>query len=136
MTIQDPLSDMFTRMRNSYAVKKPTVEFTSSKLKTAVLKMLEHYGYIAGETSFEKDGKPHTRVELKYYTSKEGLPKSVISSLKRVSKPSLRVYAGKDQLPSVNMGLGLAIISTSKGLMSSEMARKQGLGGEIVAEIY
>ena len=136
MTIQDPLSDMFTRMRNSFLVRKKTVEFSSSKLKTSVLTVLENYGYIVSHSPIERDNKPYTRVELKYYTANDGLPHSVITSLKRVSKPSLRVYAGKDNLPSVNMGLGLAIISTSQGLMSSQMARKQGLGGEIIAEIY
>ena len=133
MIVSDPIADMLTRIRNANMAEKVSVEVPSSKIKIEIAKLLKSEGFVSDYSIIKRDeNKSSLAINLKYTADRE----PVIQGLQRVSKPSFRVYAGKDQLPSVNMGLGLAIISTSKGLMSSEMARKQGLGGEIVAEIY
>jgi small subunit ribosomal protein S8 len=136
MTIQDPIADMFTRIRNAYSVNKPNVEFSASKFKQCILELLKEQGFIDGYSSFQKNDKPYTKVDLKYYTTREGIEKSVIESIKKISKPSLHIYKSKNELPKVRGGSGLAIISTSKGLMSSSQAAKNGIGGEVIAEVY
>lgn len=127
MTMQDPISDMLTRIRNAQAVDKKETSMPHSKLKVAIAKVLQSEGYIEAWRE-EGEGRDHVLIiTLKYY---EGKP--VIDRLKRVSRPGLRVYKGKAELPVVQNGLGLAIVSTSKGVMSSREARRIGEGGEII----
>jgi small subunit ribosomal protein S8 len=126
MSLQDPIADMFTRVRNGQQAKKVSVSMPSSKLKVAVAKLLKEEGYIA-DYSVAGDVKPELSVELKYF---EG--KAVIESIQRVSRPGLRIYKKRDELPKVMGGLGIAIVSTSKGLMTDRAARSAGIGGEII----
>ncbi|MDE3272580.1 30S ribosomal protein S8 [Pseudoalteromonas sp. SSM20] len=126
MSLQDPIADMFTRVRNGQQAKKVSVSMPSSKLKVAVAKLLKEEGYIA-DYAVAGDVKPELSVELKYF---EG--KAVIESLQRVSRPGLRIYKKRDDLPKVMGGLGIAIVSTSKGLMTDRAARGAGIGGEII----
>lgn len=130
MSMSDPIADMLTRIRNGQQNGKSEVGMPSSKLKRAVADLLQEEGYIAGSRVEEQDGKPALIVELKYF---QGKP--VIDQIKRVSRPGLRVYKGKKELPSVLGGLGIAIISTSKGLMTDRAARAAGQGGEILAYV-
>ena len=127
MSMSDPIADMLTRIRNGQSASKASVSFSASKKKTAILEVLKSEGYIS---SFDTDGgttKPETTVNLKYY---QGKP--VISTLKRISRPGLRIFKGKGDLPSVMSGLGIAIVSTSKGVMSDNSARAEGHGGEVI----
>lgn len=127
MTMQDPISDMLTRIRNAHAVNKKEVTMPHSKLKVAIAKVLKDEGYIVDFRN-EGEGRDHQLIiTLKYY---EGKP--VIDKLQRVSRPSLRVYKGKTDLPKVKNGLGLAIVSTSKGVMSCREARRLNEGGEVI----
>jgi small subunit ribosomal protein S8 len=127
MSMTDPIADMLVRIRNAAAVGKPTVKMPSSKTKVAIAKVLEAEGYIGGSRVVENGAKAELEVILKYY---EGRP--VIETLKRVSRSGLRHYRGKDELPRVLNGLGIAIISTSKGIMTDSQARHQGVGGEVL----
>ena len=132
MSMTDPIADMLTRIRNANAVSHPSVEIPSSKLKVALARLLKEEGFIS---SYEEkvDGSFKTlTIELKYDENK----KPVITSLKRVSKPGLRNYCKAKNLPQVLGGMGVAIVSTSKGLLSDRKARKENLGGEILAYIY
>jgi len=122
----DPIADMFTRIRNGQSAAKTAVTMPSSKLKVAIANLLKEEGYIS-EYSVEAGVKPELTVELKYFEGKE-----VIESIKRVSRPGLRVYKGAQELPKVLAGMGIAIVSTSKGLMTDRAARNAGLGGEII----
>ncbi len=131
MSMQDPISDMLTRLRNGHARSTRTVSMPSSTKKVAIAQVLKDEGYIVGfEVSGEAAGKLLT-VELKYHNGK-----AVIEKIVRVSRPGLRVYRSKDQIPNVVGGLGVAIVSTSKGLMSDRKARAQGVGGEIICSVY
>lgn len=124
----DPISDMLTRVRNGLSAKKVTVTMPSSTMKVAIAKVLEDEGYITGyKTEDKENNKKDLVVELKYY---QGAP--VIDTIKRVSRPGLRIYKGKDEIPNAMGGLGIAIVSTSKGLMTDRAARKAGFGGEIL----
>ncbi|HHH47618.1 MAG TPA: 30S ribosomal protein S8 [Gammaproteobacteria bacterium] len=127
MSMTDPIADMLTRVRNALAAGKLSVTMPSSKQKVAIANLLKDEGYINDVSVKDIDGKPVMEVSLKYY---EGRP--VIEMIKRVSRPGLRVYKGKDELPSVMGGLGVAVVSTSKGLMTDRAARKAGHGGEIL----
>ena len=127
MSMTDPIADMLTRVRNALSAGKLTVAMPSSKQKVAIAKLLKEEGYVNDISVQDIDGKPVMEVALKYY---EGKP--VIDMIKRVSRPGLRVYKGKDELPKVMSGLGVAIISTSKGLMTDRAARKAGNGGEVI----
>jgi small subunit ribosomal protein S8 len=129
--MQDPLSDMLTRIRNAQMAGKTGVEMPGSKLKAAVAKVLKEEGYIADFKASSETGKPRLAIELKYY---EGKP--VIAEIDRVSRPGLRRYTGKDGLPSVRNGLGVAIISTSKGVMTERAARAAGVGGELLCTVF
>ncbi len=122
----DPIADMFTRIRNGQAAVKTAVTMPSSKVKVAIANLLKEEGYIS-DYSVSGDAKPELAVELKYFEGKE-----VIETIKRVSRPGLRVYKGRDELPQVLAGMGIAIVSTSKGLMTDRAARTAGLGGEII----
>ena len=123
----DPIADMLTRIRNGQAARKAEVRMPSSKIKVAIAKVLEEEGYIEGYEVTEEDGKPELAVRLKYY---RGQP--VIERIERVSKPGLRIYRGREELPKVLGGYGIAIVSTSKGVMSDRAARKAGHGGEVL----
>lgn len=130
MSMQDPLSDMLTRIRNAHHRSKPDVTMPSSKLKASVAKVLLEEGYIAGY-NVSDEVKPSLTVELKYF---EGKP--VIEELTRISKPSLRTYKGSDDLPKVRSGLGVAIVSTSSGVMTDRAARAAGIGGEVLCTVF
>ncbi|NIB44487.1 30S ribosomal protein S8 [Pseudomaricurvus alkylphenolicus] len=130
MSMQDPLADMLTRIRNAQMVGKVDATMPSSKLKVNVAKVLLEEGYVAGY-SVSEDAQPQLTIELKYF---EGKP--VIAELDRVSRPGLRNYAGKDGLPSVRGGLGIAIVSTSKGVMTDRAARAAGVGGEVLCTVF
>lgn len=123
----DPIADMLTRIRNGQRANKATVSMPSSTLKTSIAKVLQEEGYINGFAIDDSAGKPVMNVELKYYSGKP-----VIENLKRISRPGLRIYKGKDELPSVQGGLGVAIVSTSKGVMTDRAARVAGEGGEVL----
>ena len=130
MSMSDPISDMLTRIRNGQSAGKANVRMPASKKKLAVAKVLVDEGYIAAVSTTEDGSKPVMDVALKYF---QGAP--VIEKLQRVSRPGLRIYKGKGELPKVRGGLGVAIISTSKGLMTDREARKQGHGGEVIAYV-
>ncbi len=122
----DPIADMFTRIRNGQSAAKVAVQMPSSKVKVAIANLLKEEGYIS-DYSVAGDVKPELSVELKYFNGKE-----VIEKIKRVSRPGLRVYKSCDELPQVLAGMGIAIVSTSKGLMTDRAARSAGIGGEII----
>ncbi len=131
MSMQDPISDMLTRIRNAQMAGKKIVEMPGSKLKASVAKVLMEEGYVS---TFDVDNsgvKPRLSIELKYF---EGKP--VIAEIERISRPSLRRYAGKGELPSVRGGLGVAIVSTSRGVMTDRAARAAGVGGEILCTVF
>jgi len=127
--MSDPIADMLTRVRNAQAASKADVTMPSSKLKLAIAKVLLDEGYIAGFTA-DDAAKPTLTVSLKYY---QGRP--VIEELKRVSRPGLRIYKNKDELPKILNGLGIAIVSTSAGVMTDRQAREAGRGGEIICTV-
>ena len=127
MSIQDPIADMLVRIKNAQAVEKQTVGMPKSKIKIAIAKVLQEEGYVLGFSEEEKENKPWMTVDLKYY---QGAP--VIRRLERVSRSSLRVYKAKNDLPDVDNGLGIAIVSTSKGVMTAQIASQMGLGGEVL----
>lgn len=128
--MSDPIADMLTRIRNAQMVGKATVSMRASNVKASIASVLKEEGYI---TDFAKEDGPKAQltISLKYY---QGRP--VIEEINRVSRPGLRIYKQKDELPRVKGGLGVAIISTSKGVMTGQNAAAQGLGGEIVCEVY
>jgi small subunit ribosomal protein S8 len=130
MSMSDPIADMLTRIRNGQSRGKITISMPSSKQKVAIARLLEEEGYLS-DVSLESEGnKPQLVIKLKYHRGKP-----VIELLKRVSRPGLRIYRGKDDLPRVMGGLGVAIVSTSGGLMSDRAARAAGQGGEILAYV-
>jgi small subunit ribosomal protein S8 len=129
MSLQDPVADMFTRIRNGQSANKVAVKMPSSKLKLAIAKVLKDEGYIA-DFAVSGDVKPELEVTLKYFQGK-----SVIETIDRVSRPGLRIYKKSGELPKVMGGLGVAIVSTSKGLMTDRAARKVGIGGEIIGYV-
>ncbi|PIE44652.1 MAG: 30S ribosomal protein S8 [Gammaproteobacteria bacterium] len=128
--ISDPIADMLTRIRNAQMVGKATVSMRASKVKAAIASVLKEEGYI---TDFEKaDGpKAQLTIKLKYFQGR-----AVIEQINRVSRPGLRIYKPKDELPTVKGGLGIAVVSTSKGVMTGKNAEAQGLGGEVLCEVY
>jgi small subunit ribosomal protein S8 len=128
--MSDPIADMLTRIRNGQAATKSSVRMPASKKKLAIAKVLKDEGYILDFAEVDLDGKPGLEVALKYF---QGEP--VIDFVKRVSRPGLRIYKSRDELPKVRGGLGIAIVSTSKGVMTDREARKQGHGGEVIAYV-
>jgi len=126
----DPIADLLTRIRNGQAANKMEVSMPSSRLKSAVANVLKDEGYITDFSTADEDGKPVLTITLKYY---EGRP--VIEMIQRSSRPGLRLYKGKDELPSIQNGLGVAIISTSRGVMSDRQARAAGEGGEVLCVV-
>ncbi len=129
--MQDPIADMLTRIRNALLVNKKEVIVPSSHIKVAIVELMKEEGYISDYSVSEENGKRSMSIQLKYF---QGNP--VIEMLKRISRPGLRIYKGKAELPSVNGGLGVAVISTPAGVMTDRKARKQGLGGEVLCFIY
>jgi small subunit ribosomal protein S8 len=128
--MSDPIADMLTRIRNGQMAGHKNVVMPSSKLKAAVAKLLNDEGYISAYSINDNDGKTELSVDLKYF---DGKP--VIDMIKRVSRPGLRVYKNKDELPKVIGGLGIAVISTSKGIMTDRAAREAGVGGEVICYV-
>lgn len=129
MSMQDPIADMLTRIRNGQAANKVSVKMPSAKLKVAIAKLLKEEGYIA-DYAVADEAKPELEITLKYF---QGQP--VVETIQRVSRPGLRIYKGKDELPKVMGGLGVAIVSTSKGLMTDRAARLAGMGGEVICYV-
>lgn len=127
MSMSDPIADMLTRIRNAQAAEKSSVSMPSSKLKAAIAKVLKEEGYIEDFAVREVEGRPVLEIALKYYA---GRP--VIETIERVSRPGLRVYKGCREMPKVMNGLGVAIVSTSKGVMTDYQARAAGIGGEVL----
>ena len=127
MSMSDPIADMLTRIRNAQMVGHREVTMPAAKLKASIANVLKDEGYIEDFTQREKDGKSELVVSLKYYA---GRP--VIEKLERISKPGLRIYKGRDNLPKVMNGLGIAIVSTSRGVMTDSKARASGVGGEVL----
>ena len=132
MNITDPIADMLTRIRNANSAKHKTVDVPSSKMKTAIAEILFKEGYIKSFELISNENQGIIRITLKY--DEKGT--RVIDGIKRISKPGLRVYANKEELPKVLNGLGIAIISTSKGLKTDKEAREAGIGGEVLAYIW
>lgn len=128
----DPIADMLTRIRNAQTVRKPTIVLPFSKLKHSLALILQQQNFLSGVERIEQDGKPALKLTLRYLA--DGA--SAIRSLQRISKPGRRVYAPKKALPYVQNNFGIAIISTSKGLMTNKEARQKNLGGEVICEIY
>ncbi len=132
MIVTDPIADMLTRMRNANQMRYKEVEIPSSKIKLEIANILRDEGFIEGYKVEERETNQWILVSLKYGPKKE----RVISGLKRISKPGLRVYAGVEEIPTVLNGFGIAILSTSKGLMSNKQAKKNQVGGEVLAYIW
>lgn len=130
MSMQDPIADMLTRIRNAQKVGEKQITMPGSKHKVAILKVLQSEGYIEGYELIKSDGKQNLNVALKYY---QGRP--VIEKIQRVSRLGLRIYRGSDKMPVVRAGMGIAIVSTSKGVMTERAARAQKLGGEILCTV-
>jgi small subunit ribosomal protein S8 len=130
MSMSDPIADLLTRIRNAQMVAKPTVSVPSSKVKVAIAQVLKDEGYIDGFKVGGEEAKPQLEIALRYHA---GRP--VIEKLERVSKPGLRIYKGKDDIPRVMNGLGIAIVSTSRGVMTDRKARATGVGGEVLCII-
>jgi small subunit ribosomal protein S8 len=128
--MSDPIADMLTRIRNAQSVNKPTVSMPSSKLKTAIAGVLKDEGYIDDFAVQDVAGKPQLNISLKYYA---GRP--VIESISRVSRPGLRIYRGSQDIPKVMNGLGVTIMSTSKGVMTDRKAQAAGVGGEVLCVV-
>ena len=130
MSMSDPIADLLTRIRNAQAARKESVSVPSSKQKVDIVKVLEAEGYIAGYSVEDNDGKPVLTIRLKYYQDRP-----VIETIRRVSRPGLRVYKKKTELPKVQGGLGIAIVSTSRGVMTDRQARAEGHGGEVLCVV-
>ena len=130
MSMSDPIADMLTRIRNAQMAQKASVVMPSSRLKVAIAEVLKDEGYVEDFAVRENAGKPLLDIALKYYAGR-----AVIERIERVSKPGLRIYRGKDELPSVMNGLGVAIISTPKGVMTDRKARAANVGGEVLCTV-
>ena len=130
MSMSDPIADLLTRIRNAQMVAKTTVSVPSSKVKIAIAQVLKDEGYIDGFKVSTEDGKAELEVALKYYA---GRP--VIERIERVSRPGLRIYKGRDAIPQVMNGLGVAIVTTPKGVMTDRKARQAGIGGEVLCYV-
>lgn len=132
MQITDPIADMLTRIRNANSARHETVDIPASNMKKAIAEILNEEGYIKSYQVIEDNKQGVIRVALKYGPSKE----KVISGIKRISKPGLRIYAGASEVPKVLNGLGIAIISTSRGIMTDKKARQENIGGEVLAYVW
>lgn len=132
MVMTDPIADMLTRIRNSNNAKHETVDVPASNMKKAIAEILLNEGFIKGYDIIDDNKQGIIRIQLKYGKNNE----RVITGLKRISKPGLRVYAKRDEIPRVLGGLGIAILSTSKGIMTDKAARKEGVGGEVICYVW
>ena len=132
MTMTDPIADMLTRIRNANTVGHTTVEIPASKMKKSIAGILTDEGYIKGFDVIDDNKQGIIRIQMKYGTDKE----RVLSGIKKISKPGLKVYAKSDEVPKVLGGLGIAIISTSNGIISDKQARKLGVGGEVICYVW
>jgi small subunit ribosomal protein S8 len=132
MSVNDPISDMLTRIRNAGMARKPELVMPSTKVLVAIAKILQEEGYINGFEVIEKRPQNQLRITLRYGADK----RHTIREIKRVSKPGLRVYAGKDALPRVRSGLGIAIVSTPQGVITGYEARRRGIGGEVLCTVF
>jgi small subunit ribosomal protein S8 len=132
MVMTDPIADMLTRIRNANVARHEKIDIPASKIKKAIIELLEAEGFIKGYEEISDNAQGTLRVYLKYSDEKE----RVITGLKRISKPGLRVYAKRDEIPKVLGGLGIAIISTSQGIMTDKQARQAGLGGEVLCYVW
>ncbi len=132
MVVTDPIADLLTRIRNALTAKHETVSVPNSKMKKAIVDILVEEGFVKSAEVVENEGKSDIVITLKYGAKNE----KVITNLKRISKPGLRVYCGYEQLPKVLGGLGIAIVSTSKGVMTDKQARKDKIGGEVLAYVW
>lgn len=132
MSMNDPIADMLTRVRNANSASKPTVSMPSSKKLTEIARIMQEEGYIIGFEIEKSEPRDTLEITLKYGDKKS----KTIRGIKRISKPGLRIYAGKDEIPRVLGGLGTAIVSTSHGVMTDRDARKAGIGGEVIAYIW
>lgn len=130
MSMSDPIADMLTRIRNGQQARKVSVSMPAAKLKSSVAQVLQDEGYVAGYNTEVVDGKPTLTVTLKYF---DGKP--VIDKIKRISRPGLRQYSGANSIPEVLGGLGIAVVSTSHGVMTGKQATAQGFGGEIICTV-
>lgn len=130
MSMTDPIADLLTRLRNGQTASKAEVSMPSSKVKVEIAKVLQEEGYVESHAVSDVEGKPTLTIKLRYY---QGKP--VIDKIKRVSRPGLRIFKGKGELPRVNGGLGIAIVSTSKGVMTDQAARSAGEGGEVICTV-
>jgi small subunit ribosomal protein S8 len=133
MTMSDPIADMLTRIRNANTAKHDTVDIPSSKIKVAIADILVDEGYIEKYDLVEEGNFKTIRVTMKYTGTKKD---RIITGIKRISKPGLRIYAGKEDIPSVLGGLGIAILSTNKGIITDKQARKEAVGGEVLAFVW
>lgn len=132
MAMTDPISDMLTRIRNGIRAKHTKVDIPASRLKTEIARILREEGFVSNYKVVDEGGKPVLRVYLRYALTKEG----VISHLERVSKPGCRVYVEKNKIPKVLGGLGINILTTSRGVMTGKSARREGVGGEILCNVW
>lgn len=132
MTMTDPIADMLTRIRNANMVRHANVEIPASNMKKTIAQILSDEGFIKGYEVTEDDKQGTIKITMKYDENKD----RVITGMKRISKPGLRVYAKRNEVPRVLGGLGIAIISTSRGIMSDKQARKEGLGGEVICYVW
>ena len=132
MTMTDPIADMLTRIRNGIQARHPSVEMPSSTVKVAIAEVLRDEGYIKGFAVSGEGWQKKLKVELKYASKNE----PIVTGIKRVSKPGLRVYAGANEIPRVFGGLGISILSTSRGVMSGARARRERVGGEVIAHVW
>ena len=132
MSMTDPIADLLTRIRNGQAARKSEIRVASSKLKVAITKVLKEEGYIEDFRVEERRPYPVLTIKLKYTRDR----RHAIRELRRISKPGLRVYAGKDEIPRVRNGLGIAIVSTPQGVMSGHEARRRGIGGEVLCTVF
>ena len=130
MSMSDPIADMLTRIRNAQSAEKTSVTMPASKLKAAIAQVLKDEGYIEDFKQVDNDGKPLLDMELKYHA---GRP--VIEKIERISRPGLRIYKGAQEIPTIMNGLGIAIVSTSRGVMTDRKARSTGVGGEILCVV-
>jgi small subunit ribosomal protein S8 len=130
MSMSDPIADMLTRIRNAQSVDKAVVSMPSSKIKVAIAQVLKDEGYIDGFSVRSEDGKNELQIALKYYAGR-----GVIERIERVSRPGLRVYRGREAIPAVMNGLGVAIVTTPKGVMTDRKARQSGVGGEVLCYV-
>jgi len=131
MSMSDPIADLLTRIRNAQMAGLPSVVCPSSRIKQAILDVLKQEGYILGYSLSEDLVKPEITIDLKYHNSKP-----VIEELHRSSRPGLRLYSGKDDIPSVRAGLGISVVSTNKGVMTDKAAQEAGVGGEILCTVF